>query len=85
MLNAKVPIALQVSIWISFQGHASPVGRNSASVAMFFTGLFSLFAATMLVAWFGTPRKAFMLFALAMVLTGALYLHHASSKLPLSF
>ena len=52
---------------------------------MFFTGLFSLFAATMLVAWFGTPRKAFMLFALSMVLTGALYLHHASSKLPLSF
>ena len=36
---------------------------------MFFTGLFLLFAATMLVAWFGTPRKAFMLFALSMALT----------------
>ncbi len=52
---------------------------------MFFSGLFSLFAATMLVAWFDRPRLAFMLFGLAIVLTGALYLHHASSKLPLSF
>ncbi len=52
---------------------------------MFFTGLFLLFVATMLVAWFGTLRKAFMLFALSMALTGALYLHHATSTLPLSF
>ena len=52
---------------------------------MFFGGLFSLFAVTMLVAWFGKPRAVFLLFALAMVLTGALYLHHATSILPLSF
>lgn len=52
---------------------------------MFFSGLFSLFAATMLVAWFGKPRMAYGLFALAMLLTGALYLHHATSNLPLSF
>jgi Na+/melibiose symporter-like transporter len=52
---------------------------------MFFAGLFSLFAVTMLVAWFGKPRVAFLLFALAMVLTGALYLHHATTILPLSF
>ena len=52
---------------------------------MFFAVVFLLFAVTMLVAWFGKPRVAFMLFALAMVLTGALYLHQASSTLPLSF
>ncbi len=52
---------------------------------MFFAGLFSLFAVAMLVAWFGKPRVAFLLFALAMVLTGALYLRHATTILPLSF
>ena len=52
---------------------------------MFFTGLFSLFAATMLFAWFGKPSVAYVLFALALVLAGALYLHHASTILPLSF
>jgi len=52
---------------------------------MYFTVVFLLFAVTMFFAWFGNPRVAYMLFALAMVLTGALYLHHASSTLPLSF
>ena len=52
---------------------------------MFFAGLFSLFAVTMLFAWLGKPSVAYTLFFLAMVLTGALYLHHASTILPLSF
>jgi hypothetical protein len=52
---------------------------------MFFCGLFSLFAATMLVAWFGMPRMVLVLFTFAMLLTGALCLHHATTVLPLSF
>ena len=52
---------------------------------MFFASLFILFAVTMVFAWAGPPRVAFMLFALAIVMTGVLYLHHASSTLPLSF
>jgi hypothetical protein len=47
--------------------------------------LFLLFGAAMLVAWTGLRRMAIGLFCLAVVLTVADYLHHASDTLNLSF
>jgi hypothetical protein len=41
-------------------------------------------AASLWVAWKGPERAALLLFASAMVLTVALYLHHATERLPLS-
>ena len=52
---------------------------------MNFAVLFLLLAATMLVAARRDARLVYGLFAIAMVLSIALYLHHATSKLPLSF
>lgn len=52
---------------------------------MNFAALFLLFAATMLLAVRHEGRRVYVLFAVAMLLTIALYVHHASSKLPLSF
>ncbi len=46
--------------------------------------VFVVLAASLRVAWRGAARSAFLLFAGAMVLTVALYLHHATETLPLS-
>lgn len=53
--------------------------------AMNFAVIFLLLAAAMLVAWKREGRLPYVLFGLAMVLTVALYFHHATSQLPLSF
>jgi len=45
---------------------------------------FFIFAAAMWGAWRGSPRLAVFLFALAMLFTVAVYLHHATDALPLS-
>jgi hypothetical protein len=47
--------------------------------------VFLVLAASLWVAWRGPLRGALMLFAVAMVLTVALYLHHATETLPLTF
>lgn len=52
---------------------------------MNFAVIFLLLAATMLVAARCDTRLAYVLFAIAMVFTIALYFHHATSGLPLSF
>jgi len=52
---------------------------------MEFAVVFLVFAASMWLAWRRTERAAISLFALGMALTGALYLHHATGALPLSF
>jgi hypothetical protein len=49
------------------------------------TVLFLLVALAMLVAWLGSRRAALVLFALTFVASVALYLHHASDVLKLSF
>jgi hypothetical protein len=52
---------------------------------MDFSVIFLVFAASLWVAWAGRSRKAILLYTIGMVLTGALYLHHATETLPLSF
>lgn len=47
--------------------------------------LFLLFGATMFVAWSGHRRAAVGIFILAIALTIADYLHHATDALTLSF
>jgi Family of unknown function (DUF5993) len=49
------------------------------------TILFGLFAAAMLVAWHGGRRTAVALFIVALALSVADYLHHATDRLSLSF
>jgi Family of unknown function (DUF5993) len=49
------------------------------------TVLFLLIALAMLVAWLGSRGAALVLFALTFVASVALYLHHASDVLKLSF
>ncbi len=51
---------------------------------MDFFVVFLVLAASLWGAWSGTRRVALGLFAAAMVLTVALYLHHATETLPLS-
>jgi hypothetical protein len=46
---------------------------------------FLVFAATMWAAWRRDQRVAMSLFALGMLFTLAVYLHHATDVLPLSF
>jgi len=52
---------------------------------MDFSVVFLVFAASLWVAWRRSALPAVYLFAIGMVLTAALYLHHASDTLPLSF
>ncbi|HSE01454.1 MAG TPA: DUF5993 family protein [Burkholderiales bacterium] len=52
---------------------------------MNFAVIFLLLAATMLVAARRDARPAYVLFGIAIVLTIALYFHHATGRLPLSF
>ncbi len=47
--------------------------------------LFLLFAATMIVGWLGRRTAALVLFFIALALSVADYLHHATDALPLSF
>ena len=49
------------------------------------TILFGLFAAAMLAAWSGGRRTAMALFVVALALSIADYLHHATDRLALSF
>jgi Family of unknown function (DUF5993) len=51
---------------------------------MDFFVVFLVLAASLLVAWRGSERAALVFFTGAMVLTIALYLHHATETLPLS-
>lgn len=46
---------------------------------------FLIFAAAMWAAWRRTPRVALFLFAAGALFTLAVYLHHATEALPLSF
>jgi len=46
---------------------------------------FLVFAASLWAAWCRGPQLAMLLFTLGIVLTVAVYLHHASEALPLSF
>ena len=52
---------------------------------MEFSLVFLVFAASLWVAWKREGRKAILLFAVGMALTVALFLHHATDPLPLSF
>jgi hypothetical protein len=52
---------------------------------MEFAVVFLVFAASTWLAWRRPKRAAISLFALGIALTGALYLHHATDALPLSF
>lgn len=52
---------------------------------MNFAVIFLILASAMVFAWRRERRLVHVLFTVAMVLTVALYLHHATSKLPLSF
>lgn len=52
---------------------------------MNFAVIFLLLAATMLVAARRDARPTYVLFGIAIVLTIALYFHHATGRLPLSF
>ncbi len=52
---------------------------------MEFSVVFLVFAASLWVAWKREGRKAILLFAAGMAFTVALYLHHATDPLPLSF
>ena len=51
---------------------------------MDFLVVFLVLAASLWFAWKGPERAALLLFTGAMVLTVALYLHHATETLPLS-
>jgi hypothetical protein len=52
---------------------------------MNFAAIFLLFAVAMIVGWRRDGALVYWLFLLGMLLTVALYLHHATSVLPLSF
>jgi Family of unknown function (DUF5993) len=52
---------------------------------MDFSVIFLVFAASLWLAWRRPLRPALVLFAIGMVLTATLYLHHATETLPLSF
>ncbi len=47
--------------------------------------LFVLFAATMILGWWGHRTAALILFFLSLALSAADYLQHATDALPLSF
>jgi hypothetical protein len=47
--------------------------------------LFVLFAATMILGWWGHRTAALILFFLSLALSAADYLHHATDALPLPF
>ena len=66
------------SSFSGFPAGASAAAWNS-SIA------FLIFAAAMWAAWRRDPRVAVFLFALGMLFTLAVYLHHATDALPLSF
>jgi hypothetical protein len=51
---------------------------------MEFFVVFVVLAASLWVAWSGPARVSVLLFAAALALTVALYLHHATETLPLS-
>jgi hypothetical protein len=51
---------------------------------MDFFVVFIVLAASLCIAWCGSRRVSLLLFAGAMVLTVALYLHHATDTLPVS-
>jgi len=53
-------------------------------LGMDFFIVFLILAASLWVAWCGPLRASLLLFATAMVLTAALYFHHATETLPLS-
>jgi RsiW-degrading membrane proteinase PrsW (M82 family) len=53
--------------------------RVDSSIAFF------IFAAALWAAWRRGPRVAVSLFALGVLFTVAVYLHHATDALPLSF
>jgi len=52
---------------------------------MEFTALFLGLAAVLLVAYFGRRRLALVLFAVTFIASVAIYLHHATDRLQLSF
>jgi hypothetical protein len=52
---------------------------------MDFSVVFLIFAASMWAAWRRPAGPAILLFSIGMMLTIALYLHHATQTLPLSF
>jgi hypothetical protein len=52
---------------------------------MEFTALFLGLTVTLLVAWLGPRRVALALFAVTFIASVAIYLHHATDKLQLSF
>lgn len=52
---------------------------------MYLSGLFLLFAVAMLTAWFGRQVHALWFFGLSLAATVAVYLHHATDVLRLSF
>jgi len=50
-----------------------------------FTGLFLAVTVVLLVAWHGSRTVALALFAVTLIAAVAIYLHHASDALKLSF
>lgn len=52
---------------------------------MDFAVIFLVFAASLWFAWYRPVPPALVLFGVGMLLTAALYLHHATETLPLSF
>jgi Family of unknown function (DUF5993) len=52
---------------------------------MEFFAIFLIFAASLWVAWQRQGRKAILLYGVGMALTVAVYLHHATETLPVSF
>ncbi|HEY7669113.1 MAG TPA: DUF5993 family protein [Hyphomicrobium sp.] len=52
---------------------------------MDFFVIFLVLAASLWAAWRGPARASVLLFAGALLLTVATYLHHATDRLPLSF
>jgi Family of unknown function (DUF5993) len=51
---------------------------------MEFFVIFLVFAASLWLAWTSSLRPALSLFALGLILSAALYLHHATEMLPVS-
>jgi Family of unknown function (DUF5993) len=69
-------------------GGSPPVVYNAALAwerIMEFTALFLAVAIVMLVAWWGARPLALALFAVTLIACVAIYLHHASDVLKLSF